>query len=183
MERKKLHKTLLILALVIVPPYFLIFTDEGSRISDNVVLWLFGEESIKLDLAALDATYRPGEIRKVFPDLQWDCRDEQHALGNNVCRASVGSFNDYPSRQLTAFFIDDRMTAVKLLYRGKYHEQLLGHLIQQLGQPENVEEAISDTPDAAPVLEWDTGKGLVILKKELNPGDEPALFWLAAEER
>ena len=44
MERKKLHKTLLILTLVIVPPYFLIFTDEGARISDNVVLWLFGEE-------------------------------------------------------------------------------------------------------------------------------------------
>lgn len=183
MERKKLHKTLLILALVIVPPYFLIFTDEGARISDNVILWLFGEESIKLDLSALETTYRSEEIRQVFPELQWDCRVEQHALGNSVCRAPVGAFNDYPARQITAFFVDDRISALKILYREQYHGQLLGHLIQQLGQPQNVEEAIKDTPDAAPVLEWDTGKGLVVLKKNLHPGDEPALFWLAGDAR
>jgi hypothetical protein len=179
MQGKKLHKTLLILALVIVPPYFLIFTDEGARISDNVILWLFGERSIKLNLKELDAAYRAEEIRVAFPDLAWECRDEDTAFGDRVCTAPVGAVNDYPSRHLTAFFAGDRISALKIVYRERYHDQWLGHLIEQLGQPRNVEEAIREAPDAATVLEWDTGKGMVVLKKDLRPGDEPAMFWLA----
>ena len=179
MQGKKLHKTLLILALVIVPPYFLIFTDEGARISDNVILWLFGEESIKLDLGELDASYRPEEIRKVFPELAWECRQEQTAFGDSLCAAPVGAVNDFPARILTAFFVADRIRALKILYREQYHDQFLGHLIAQLGQPKNVAEAVRAAADAAPVLEWDTGKGLVLMKKTLANGDEPAVFWLA----
>ena len=181
MRNKKLHKTLLILALVIVPPYFFIFTEEGTRISDNVILWLFGAESIKLDLKALDASYRTQEVRKVFPDLPWECEEQETAFGDSLCGAPIGSVNNYPARQLTAYFADDRIKALKIVYRERYHAQFLGHLIKLLGQPKNVEEAIKDTPDSAPVLEWDTGKGFVVLKKTLEPGDEPALFWLAKE--
>lgn len=179
MQGRKLHKTLLILALVTVPPYFLIFTDEGARISDNVVLWLFGEESIKLDLNQLDAAYRSGEIRRVFPELSWECRKEETSFGDSLCVAPVGAVNDLPSRRLTAFFVDDRIRALKILYREQYHDRLLSHLIEQLGQPANVAEAIKASPDAAPVLEWETGKGLVLMKKALGTGDEPAIFWLA----
>lgn len=181
MARKITHKTLLILILVLVPPYFLVFTDEGSRISDNVVLWLFGEEAIKLDFKALDTRYGPAELRTVFPELDWTCADEQSSFGDSVCTAAIGSVNDYPSRRLDAFFKGGRLMALKILYREQYHYQLLGHLIEQLGQPVNVEAAVKATPDAAPVLEWDTGKGVMVLKKELGPNDEPSLFWLAAQ--
>lgn len=183
MQRKKLHKTLLILMLVIVPPYFLIFTDEGTRISDNVILWLFGKESIKLNFKELDAAYRAEEIRMVFPDLTWECRDEGTAFGDSLCRAPVGAVNGYPSRHLTAYFADGQIQAMKIVYRDSYHARLLGHLIEQLGQPRNVADAIKDDPDPTLVLEWDTGKGIAVLKKDLRPDDEPALFWLAGTGR
>lgn len=183
MPRKKIHKTLLVLILVLVPPYFLVFTDEGSRITDNVVLWLFGEEAIKLDFKALDSGYSSDDIKAVFPELSWTCGDEQSVFGDSYCSAAVGSVNDYPSRRLSAFFHGDRIRALKILYRERYHDQLLGHLIVQLGQPANVEDAIKSTPDTAPVLEWDTGEGMVVMKKELGPDDEPSLFWLAADGR
>jgi len=181
MQRKKIHKTLLILALVIVPPYFLVLTDEGARISDNVVLWLFGKESIKLDFKVLDDSYRAEEIKKVFPDLPWECGERTTPFGDSLCTAAIGAVNDFPSRQLTAFFADGRIRALKIVYRKRYHQQILGHLIKQLGQPQNVEQALKETADAAPVLEWDTGQGMVVMKKALKQTDEAALFWLAVE--
>lgn len=179
MKRRKLHKTLLILFMVLVPPYFLVFTDEGTRISDNVVLWLFGEESAKLNLKEIDHGYSREQILAVFPDLKWQCQEKSSSFGNGLCVAAIGSFNDYPSRLLTVFFADDQTNAVKIIYRPRYHAQITGHLIEQFGQPDNVADALSDSPDAASVLEWDTGKGVVLLKKDLGDTDEPALLWLA----
>ena len=39
-KKPNLHKTLLILIAVFLPPFWLIFTDEGSRVSDTTLLWL-----------------------------------------------------------------------------------------------------------------------------------------------
>jgi len=180
MKQRKLHKTILILLLVLVPPYFLVLTDEGTRISDNVILWLFGKESAKLNLKEIDNGYSRDQILAVFPDLEWNCQAVESRFGDNLCTAEIGAFNDYPSHRLTVFFGGDWTNAVKVLYRARYHDQVLGHLIEQFGQPDNVAEAMSDSPDAASVLEWKTGKGVVLLKKELSDRDEPALFWLAS---
>jgi len=144
MQRKKLHKTLLILVLVLVPPYFLTLTDEGTRVSDNVVLWLFNKEAINLDFKALDSGFRAQEIKKVFPELTWQCGEESTAFGNSLCTAEIGSVNDFPSRYLSTFYFNNRLSALKIRYRQRYHDQILGHLIEQLGQPENVEQAIKD---------------------------------------
>jgi hypothetical protein len=179
MKKRKTHKTILILLLVLIPPYFLMFTDEGMRVSDNVMLWFFGEESVKLNLKELDHGYTREQVLDIFPDLKWQCVDEQTSFGNSLCSTPVASFNDYPAHRLTFFFGDDNVSAVKILYRQRYHDQVTGHLIEQFGQPDNVADAIKDSPDAAPVLEWDTGKGVVVQKKELAETDEPAVFWLA----
>jgi hypothetical protein len=179
MKKLVSHKTILALLLVLVPPYFLMFTDEGMRVSDNVILWLFGEEGVKLNLKELDHAYTREQVLDIFPDLNWHCVDEQTSFGSSLCSAPVASFNDYPARRLTFFFGDGNVSAMKILYREQYHAQFTGHLIEQLGQPDNVADAIKDSPDAAPVLEWDTGKGIVLQKKELAETDEPAVFWLA----
>lgn len=179
MIRKKLHKTLLTLLLVFTPPYFLMFTDEGIRITDNAVLWLFGGETFKFNLKEAGSDFDRTAVMQVYSDLQWQCHDEQSPFGDTLCAAAIASFNDFPARYVSAFFMQDRLNAFKIVYREQYHAQILGHLIKLLGQPRNVQEAISQFPDAAPVLEWDTGKGLVVLKKELQKNDEAALLWLA----
>ena len=120
--------------------------------------------------------------RGVFEELDWQCRDEASSFGNQLCSATIGSFNDFPARYLTAFFADEKLNALKVVYRRHYHEQMLGHLIKTLGQPGNVADAIKGTPDADTVLEWDTGKGIVVLPKELEdrgPREEASLMWLA----
>ncbi len=179
MKKRKLHKTILILVMVLVPPYFLVLTDEGTRISDNVMLWLFGRESVKLNLKAIDNGYSRDQILGVFPDVEWNCRSALSSFGDSLCTTEIGSFNDYPSRRLTIFFINDQTNAVKIIYRERYHEQVTGHLIDQFGQPRNVADVLEESSESGAVLEWDTGKGLVLQKKDLLADDEPALFWLA----
>ncbi len=178
--KKKLHKTILTLAMVLIPPYFLMFTDEGMRVTDNVVLWVMGGDSIEFNMKEADAAFTSKEIIKIFPDLPWECNSQKSSFGTHTCTTPIASYNEYPAERFSSFFVNDHLNAVKVVYRPQYHAQILGTLIKELGQPRNVAEAIRDTPDAAQVLEWDTGKGLVILKKELNTNDEPAMLWLAS---
>lgn len=178
-KKPNVHKTLLILILVFVPPYWLMFTDEGSRMSDTALLWLLGEDEIKLNVRELSSAFTRDDIRQVFSDVEWQCGEQDTPFGNNLCAAQIGTFNGYPSRILTLYFRDGQINALKLIYRDQYHEQLLGYFIQQLGQPSNVEAALSAGPDAAGVLEWRLDQGVLVMKKELAKTDEPSLLWLA----
>ena len=179
MKMPKLHKTLLTLLLVLTPPYFLMFTDDGMRVSDNFVLWLFGGKTLEFNLEEADGSFTRNQVLGVFKDLDWQCEDAPSAFGTHLCGAAIASFNSFPARYLTTFYANDRFNAIKIAYRPQYHEQVLGHLIKTLGQPANVAEALKDTPDAAEVLEWHTGKGVVVLRKTLREEDEAALIWLA----
>lgn len=178
-KKPNLHKTLLILLLVFIPPYWLLFTDEGGRVSDTALLWLLGEDDIKLSIAELDDRYSRDDIRNVYSDIEWQCSDATTPFGDGLCSARIGTFNSYPSRSVTFYFERDRLSAMQLIYREPYHEQILGHLIGQHGQPGNVARAIAEGPEADSVLEWQLPHGVVVLKKTLTRQDEPALLWLA----
>lgn len=179
-KKPSIHKTLFILILVFLPPYFLIFTDEGSRLADTALLWLLGEDEIKLNLRELDERFTRDDIQKVFSDKDWQCGQQQTPFGDNLCAARIGTFNGYPARLLTLYFTGENISALKLVYRDAYHKQLMGYLIEQFGQPDNVEAAVAEGPDAASVLEWNLGEGMLLMKKTLDKGDEPSLVWLAA---
>ncbi|MCG6966389.1 MAG: hypothetical protein LJE59_07755 [Chromatiaceae bacterium] len=176
-----IHKTLFFLILVFVPPYFLMFTDEGGRLSDTALLWLLGEDEIKLNVRELNSGFTREDIKKVFSEADWQCAAQATPFGNNLCAAQIGTFNGYPSRIITTYFHDDNISAFKLIYRERYHEQLIGYYIQQLGQPSNVEAAVGEGPDAAPVLEWRLDHGVLYMKKTLGKIDEPTLIWLASQ--
>ena len=178
-----LHKTLLILILVFLPPYWLIFTDEGSRMSDTALLWLLGEDEIKFNIKELRSSFTRKDIQTVFSDNEWNCGNQETPFGNNLCAAQIGTFNGYPARVITLYFHDDNINAFKLIYRDQYHQQLLGYLIKQLGQPSNVGAAVAEGPDAADVLEWDLNQGVLLLNKTLGKTDEPSLMWLAARPK
>lgn len=178
--KKKFHKILLTLVLVFVPPFLLVFTNEGNRVVDNVMLWLFDRPSLKLNLQEASQSYTEADIQKAFPGLKWQCGSLHSSFGETACNASIGSFNELPARHIVAYFAQKHLSAIQLRYHEHYHDQLIQQLIKTLGQPENAMQAIKSTPDADPVLQWSTGRGLVILKKSINPTDEPVLLWISS---
>jgi hypothetical protein len=179
-KKPSFKKSFLILLLVLTPPFWLLFTDEGARVSDTALLWLLGEDEIKLDLGALDASFTRGDIRKVYSEPEWSCGEQATPFGEALCAARIGTFNGFPAQLLTFYFRGDNVSAVQLIYRSNYHQQILGHYIGRFGQPDNVAEAIAEGPDAAEVLEWTLDNGILVMKKTLTESDEPALIWLAA---
>ena len=178
-KKPSLHKTLLILLLVFTPPFWLLFTDEGSRVSDTALLWLLGEDEIKISLRDLGSAYSSNDIRAIYPDNEWQCGSQDTGFGDALCAARIGTFNGFPARAVTFYFRRDRLSAMKLIYRQPYHEQVMGHVIEKLGQPANVAEALADGPDAADVVEWPLQGNVLVMKKALQDGDEAALVWLA----
>lgn len=179
-KKPNIHKTILILLLVFIPPYWLLFTDEGARVSDTALLWLLGEEDIKVSIQELDSGFSRQDIERVYGGNEWTCGPKNTSLGDSVCATEIGTFNGFPSRLLTFYFREDQVSAMKLNYRNQYHRQILGHYIGELGQPGNVAEALAEGPDAEDVLQWQLPKGTLVLKKELAETEEPALLWLAA---
>ena len=180
-KKPNVHKTILILILVFVPPYWLLFTDEGSRVSDTALLWLLGEDDIKVSIEELDSEFSQQDIERVYSENEWHCTPRDTPFGDSLCAAKIGTFNGFPSRLITFYFRSGQVNAMQMIYRDQYHKQIMGHYISELGQPSNVAEAIAEGPDADNVLQWDLPKGMLVLKKELEKTDEPAMLWLAAK--
>jgi hypothetical protein len=155
------------------------FTEDGQRRTDTMVLWLFGQPEIKLDLNALASEYTEREIQQVYPNLPWQCEDRMNPYGDRVCVSRIGIFNGIPSHYISAFFHADRLSALKVHYRANNHNSLQSHLLAQLGAPLAADQGSSRPPPADPVVQWRTPHGLVVMKRELIAKQEPALFWLA----
>jgi len=179
-KKPNLHKTLLILLLVFIPPFWLLFTDDGMRVSDTALLWLIGEDEIQFNVAELNSEFTRQDIQTVFKDNEWVCGEKHTSFGDNLCATKIGTFNGYPARLLTLYFRGDNISAFKLIYRDLYHKQFIGHFIEQLGQPDNVADAIAEAPAADIALEWDLDNGILVMNKELGENVEPSVLWLAA---
>ncbi|MCU7843357.1 MAG: hypothetical protein KZQ93_05910 [Candidatus Thiodiazotropha sp. (ex Monitilora ramsayi)] len=173
-----IYKRLLAFIVVIGPIFWLVFTEDGQRRTDSVVLFLWGEDEIHLNLEALDDQFTEAQLKEVFPDIQWQCQDEASSFGNRLCASRIGTFNSMPARYITVFFHDQWVNGLKVVYRRIYHDQLIQQLFQQMGNPITENMKGSETPQADTILRWDTGKGNVILKHVLNEAEEPALLWL-----
>jgi len=176
MKKPSIHKTIFALVAVLGPLYWLMLTEDGQRRVDAVLLRLSGKPAIEFNLKALDGGYSEADLKRAFPHQDWQCRDQSSPFGQRLCVAGIGTFNGLPARYLTLFFQDGHTSGLKLVYRNLYHDQLLGQLVQQLGQPR---PDAPGTPPAKAVLRWQTGQGLVVLKQQLLEGEEPALLWLA----
>jgi hypothetical protein len=173
-----LYKRLLAFFIVIGPIFWLVFTEDGQRRTDTVVLTLWGEDEIKLNLQALDNQVTETEFMKVFPDISWQCEDEVTPFGNRLCATHIGIFNDIPSQYITVFFHDSWVNGVKIGYRRKYHEQLKQQLWQQMGDPVTNSDKSQTEESKATVLHWTTNTGHVILKDKLEDNEEASLVWL-----
>ena len=163
-------KTLLILAIVIGPISWLMFTADGQRRSDAMMLSLFGAESMELDLSVGDALFSEPDLRQVYPNLRWSCAEQASDFGDRACIAPIGNYNTLPAHRVAFYFASGRLNALRVDYRARNHPQLLSQLRDQLGTPEAANE----------VLQWRMPRGLVVVKTELNKDDDAALIWVAS---
>jgi hypothetical protein len=173
-----LYKRLLAFVVVIGPIFWLVFTEDGQRRTDSVVLALWGEDEIALNLQALDNQVTESELMKVFPKLTWQCQDEVSTFGNRLCASRIGIFNDIPAHYITVFFDKQWINGVKIGYRRNYHEQLKQQLWQQMGRPTHDNDQSQELEVSGIVLHWTTNSGHIILKEELHNNEEAALIWL-----
>jgi hypothetical protein len=178
-----LYKRLLAFLIVIGPIYWLIFTEDGQRRTDSVVLFLWGEDEIKFNLDALDDRFTEAELLKVFPDIDWQCKDGATNFGNRMCAAKIGIYNGIPAHYILVYFHDQWITGVKIAYRRIYHDQLIQQLLQQLGEPVRENNDDVTQPVEEIILRWDTSRGNVFLKQVLNEKEEPALLWFPYPSR
>ena len=172
----RLYKTLVFIGIVVGPIYWLMFTDDGKRRTDTMVLWLAGGATIELNLQALDSNFRPADWRSVYDHVEWQCKDIESPYGNQLCYGEIASYNTIPANDLKVFFNDGVTSHVELGYRDQYHHEIYRDLREQLGKPLTA-RARDETNNN--ILEWKTEHGIVLLKQTLERGEHPVLIWLA----
>lgn len=177
-----LFKRVLALLVVLGPAYWLIMTEDGQRRSDAFMLQLFGHEVIDFNLAELDpGVTREDLTQSVFPEVPWQCGEQATKYGNRLCSAKLGAFNGIPSQYITLYFVSEQINALKLVYRERYHEQMVAQLRRLLGEPASGSGSLeqSSQPRPGEFIEWRTDYGMVVVKRELAAEEEPAMLWLA----
>lgn len=170
--------TLIIICMVGLPPAYLFLTEPGKRHKELVIAWLNKKETTSFDLSGLSQNLTPPQVTKNHSHLEWHCIKETSAYGDYLCDAPIAAYNGYPAYYMSWYFSDHKLIAVKILYRGDYHQAVINHLQTKFGPASPVAQLIEQTPNATPILEWQLNKGKVFINQSLQPQDESALIWL-----
>ncbi len=164
----RFYKTLLALAVITGPITWLMFTEDGRRRTDLMVLGLKGEHMVEMRLDTLASVFGEDKMREFLPDIQWQCSNNHTPLGERNCTSRIGAFNNTPAHFLVMYFETNALQAMKLVYLSDYHQHLRNVLTSMLGKPEEV----------GGVTQWPTQYGMVLLPED---SAEPSMMWLSAE--
>jgi hypothetical protein len=165
------YKLILSLALVAGPFTWLMFTEDGKRRSDLFLLHVMGAPSFNIAYDRLNSEVTEADLRAQFPKVELQCSDRATGFGSRICVAEIASFNSMPARSAALFFDGDRLTALQLDYRLRYHDTLVTGLRNGLGAPLE--------PVGAGVLVWKLDDGVVMLSaKPPEKEADAALLWL-----
>jgi hypothetical protein len=174
-----LYKKLLLILVVAGPFFWLVFTEDGQRRTDLLLLRLAGKPGINLAVERLTGSLRELDVRSLFPDLQLRCEAAASPFGDRVCSAEIGAFDGIPARALSMYLAGDRLRAAKVSYRRAYHEALTRQLAGRLGPPERPSEA--SAPAGSKVASWRVADGVLLLPAgHLGLNEEAALLWVSA---
>ncbi|MBK1647781.1 hypothetical protein CKO36_04020 [Rhabdochromatium marinum] len=167
---------MLSLALVIGPISWLMFTEDGKRRSDLVLLHILGDPSFNIAYDRLTPGVSEALIREQFPKVEFQCEALRTALGDRLCAAEIASFNGLPARSAQLYFADEHLRMLQLGYRLRYHATLEQSLREGLGTPRE------ESTGQQPVLIWTTEAGGQIMLPAESPRApaDAALIWLAA---
>lgn len=180
----RFYKTLLALTAVLGPMIWLIFTQDGQRRTDLVLMSVLGRPSFDAALESFTDDLTEARLRESFPDLELQCGDVSNPFGNRVCIGEIGSFNQYPASAVSLYFRDEQLAALKVIYQPFYHEGIRTWVMRRLARAAN-EAGLSTEATIAPVVAngtatWAASDGVLVLKDgALGESDEPALMWLS----
>jgi len=171
--------------VVLGPIYWLMFTKDGQRRTDMVLMAILGRPPFDAALESFSDRLTETRLRESFPGLGLQCADGRNPFGDRLCAAPIGSFNQYPARALTLYFQGDRLTAVKVIYQPAYHAQIRGWVERRAtrsGMGTNVPGSGAAVPEVRDgVASFPAAEGVLVLKDgALGGADEPALIWLSA---
>jgi hypothetical protein len=175
-----LYKSLLMLALVFGPFYWLAFTEDGQRRTDLALMFLLGKPELNAAMDAFNSTLTEARFRETFPKLAFQCADGANPFGDRLCAAEIGAFNGIPASSVTLFLSGDGLRAVRLSYRRAYHGWIRAWVEGRVGIPEDAQRggSIAETDDG--VVTWTVPDGLLIMRDgDLARADDPALLWLS----
>jgi hypothetical protein len=171
------YKTLIALGLVTGPLIWLLFTSDGQRRTDLVLMPLLGRPNVELSLAELSSALEEADIRARLPQLDLQCTQAETPFGDSVCAARIGSFGRLPAEGLAFVFSCGGLRAVKLTYRPDVQGELLNSLTRQLGEGGTNGYGAAGGPMR--VVGWPVSDGVLLLNADLRPGEDPALLWLS----
>jgi len=167
----RLYKLFLSLALVIGPFSWLVFTEDGQRRSDLFLLHIMGTPGFNIAYDRLSSEVTEADLRAQFPKVELQCSDRATGFGGRLCVAEIASFNGMPARSTALFFDGEKLTALQLNYRLRYHDTLVAGLRNGLGAPLE--------PVGAGVLVWKLDDGVVMLSAQPPEQEaDAALLWL-----
>lgn len=176
----RLYKTLIALAAVLGPIYWLMLTEDGQRRTDLALMWILGRPSFDAALESFTDRLTEERLRESFPSIDFQCSDGASPFGDRLCGARIGSFNQYPARGLSLFFNGERLSAVKVVYPPAYHARIRAWVerrVAGLGAGDRSPQPVVEGGVSA----WRVSDGVLMLKDgELGRRDEPALVWLSA---
>jgi len=177
MTLNPLYKRLLLLAIVLGPIYWLVFTADGQRRTDMVLISLLkGSETMDIAFAKLQESAQEADFRANFPEVGFVCEDKRTHFGSRLCASPIAAFNGTPASSASLYFRDDHLNAVKLVYQRAHEPHLLEQLQRELGTPVRSGELAAD----GGVRLWRTGHGGVMVNMApAEKGDEPAVVWVS----
>ena len=185
------YKKSLMLAIVLGPIVWLVFTEDGQCRTDLAMLYLFGKGELNLAIEKLHSGMTEARFWGLFPDLDlaWPSNSGVrpteaspdagvNPFSDRLCGAEIGAFNAIPARAFTLFLQDDGLRAAKLTYRRAYHGTLRQQLTRRLGEPDR--RSRSSSVDIRGPLTWAVDDGLLLLSHQEPKSDqEAALIWLS----
>ena len=173
MKLNPIYKKLLLLAIVFGPIFGLVFSEDGQRRADLVLISILKDtEDMNIAFGKLQENVLEADIRGNFPAVPFECKDHVSQFGDRVCASTIASFNGAPASYAAIFFRGGRLSAVKMTYHPHYHTYVERTLRTELGAPE-------PATDGA-VWRWDTDYGAVFFS--VNPpakDDEPTVIWFS----
>lgn len=174
------YKTLLAVALVVGPMYWLLVTPDGQRRTDLALMTLLGRPAFDAALDRFSPRLGEARLRADFPALDLHCTDGANPFGDRLCTAVLGSFNQYPARGLSLYFRGGSLAAVKVLYQPAYTRAIRGWVERRPGRVRENGNPVGPHLDRG-VASWAVAEGALVMQEgEPGAAGEPALFWLAA---
>lgn len=173
------YKTLLALAAVAGPLYWLLLTADGQRRTDLALMYLLDRPAFDAALDRFSPRLTESHLRERFPGLDLRCGAVPNPFGDRLCTAVLGSFNQYPARGLTLYFGGDALAAVKVLYQPAYRGALRAWVERRPGRVRADGGPLPPRVQGG-VASWPVAEGLLVMHDgPLAGSDEAALFWLA----